>query len=561
MINLVHFNRNIRSLRRYRQIVGVLIRYGFGFLLEQLNLGHFVERGRRILRRQENAFAELTPAQRMRLVFEELGPTFIKLGQLLSTRPDVIPPPYVEEFAKLQDQVPALPYPVIRDEVERALGGKAGDFFSFIDEEPLAAASIAQVHRASLASGEEVVVKVRRPGIRELVETDIDVLMGLAHLMERHMPLSELFEPMALVKEFARTIRREMDLHREGRTIERFAESFRGVDYLSFPRVYWQATSESLLTMEYVPGIKSTDIAALEAAGLDRKLIARRGADAFLIQVLEHGFFHGDPHPGNVRILPGNRICLLDYGMVGHLESRQKRYISDLILAIVERDPDGVITLLQNSGDMSESVNLRALRRDLAAFIDDYYETPLRQLQVGRMLLDFTAIITTHRISLPPDLMLLIKALVNIEGMGRELDPDFDMIEHLRPYMERVVRERYSPTELSREIRSFLSSSFTLARNLPRDLREILARLNRNTFKIDLEHRGLDRFISELDRSVNRLSSSLILASLIVGSSIIMQVNQGPRLLGMPFLAVIGFAVAGFIGLWLVIAILRSGRL
>ncbi|HEU0264895.1 MAG TPA: AarF/UbiB family protein [Geobacterales bacterium] len=561
MINLVHFNRNIRSLRRYRQIVGVLIRYGFGFLLEQLNLGHFVERGRRILRRQENAFAELTPAQRMRLVFEELGPTFIKLGQLLSTRPDVIPPPYVEEFAKLQDRVLPLPYPVIRDEVERALGGSVGDIFSLIDEEPLAAASIAQVHRAALASGEEVVVKVRRPGIRELVETDIDVLMGLAHLMERHMPLSELFEPMALVKEFARTIRREMDLHREGRTIERFAESFRGVDYLSFPRVYWQATSESLLTMEYVPGIKSTDIAALEAAGLDRKLIARRGADAFLIQVLEHGFFHGDPHPGNVRILPGNRICLLDYGMVGHLESRQKRYISDLILAIVERDPDGVITLLQNSGDMGESVNLRALRRDLAAFIDDYYETPLRQLQVGRMLLDFTAIITTHRISLPPDLMLLIKALVNIEGMGRELDPDFDMIEHLRPYMERVVRERYSPSELSREIRSFLSSSFTLARNLPRDLREILARLNRNTFKIDLEHRGLDRFISELDRSVNRLSSSLILASLIVGSSIVMQVNQGPRLLGMPFLAVIGFAVAGFIGLWLVIAILRSGRL
>jgi ubiquinone biosynthesis protein len=210
---------------------------------------------------------------------------------------------------------------------------------------------------------------------------------------------------------------------------------------------------------------------------------------------------------------------------------------------------------------MSESVNLRALRRDLAAFIDDYYETPLRQLQVGRMLLDFTSIITTHRISLPPDLMLLIKALVNIEGMGRELDPDFDMIEHLRPYMERVVRERYSPSEVSREIRSFLSSSFTLARNLPRDLREILARLNRNTFKIDLEHRGLDRFISELDRSVNRLSSSLILASLIVGSSIVMQVNQGPRLLGMPFLAVIGFAVAGFIGLWVVIAILRSGRL
>lgn len=561
MLSFVQLNRNIRSIKRYRQIGGVLFKYGFDQILEYLNLSHFVARGRRLFRRDEQRLAQLSPAERMRLALEELGPTFVKLGQLLSTRPDVIPKSYVIEFAKLQDKVPSFSFEEVRGQIRSELGGEIEAFFSSIDVEPIAAASIAQVHRARLISGEDVVVKVRRPEIVELVETDIDVLMGLAALAERHLPASDIYDPVGLVREFSRTIRREMDFSREGHTIEKIAGNFAGDKTLYFPAVFWGATAKGVLTMEYIDGIKVSDLPSLERAGLDRCLIAKRGADAFLTMVLDHGFFHGDPHPGNVLILPDNTICLLDYGMVGRLDEQMKGYLVDLLLAIIRRDVDEVISLLSYSGDITEQINIRALKRDLSEFIDSYYELPLKEIEVGRMLMDFIEIITTYHIKLQSDLTLLTKALITIEGMGRELDPRFDMIEHVRPFIEKAVQERVSPRHLAKDISEHFFSLVQLARNLPRDLKELINRINRNKFKIDLEHRGLDRFINELDKSINRLSSSLIIAALIVGSSIIMQTDKGPLLLGFPVFAFLGYTIAAFIGLWWVIAILRSGRL
>ncbi len=561
MLNFIQLNRNIRSLRRYRNIIGVLIKYGFDHLLEYLGLAHLVARSRKLFRREETLIAQLKPAERMRLALEELGPTFVKLGQLLSTRPDVIPQSYILEFAKLQDMVPCFPFTGVREQLRHELGGEIEAFYSFFDSTSIAAASIAQVHRARLLTGEEVVVKVRRPGVVELVEADIDLLMGLALLIERYLPDSELYDPVGLVKEFARTIRREMDFSREGHTIEKIRDNFAGDPTMYFPKVYWDRTAKGVLTMEYIEGIKINDFAALERAGLDKRLIARRGADAFLRQVLEHGFFHGDPHPGNVFIMPGNVICLLDYGMVGRIDPQLKGYLTDILLAIVSRDVDAVISLLLYSGEITDTLNTRALKRDLSAFIDSYYEIPLREVVVGRMLMEFIEIITTYHIRFSPDMMLLGKALITMEGMGRELDPEFDMIEHLRPFMEKEVKERVSPRNIAKDFGSVFMSYLNLTKNLPNDLKEILNRLNRNKFKIDLEHRGLDRFINELDRSINRLSSSLILAALIVGTSLIMQTDRGPHLMGVPLLAFIGFAVAGFIGLWLVVAVFRSGRL
>jgi ubiquinone biosynthesis protein len=526
-----------------------------------MGLSQFVALGRRLFRKPEPELARLSPAERMRLALEELGPTFVKLGQILSTRPDVIPRSFVLEFARLQDQVPSFPFEDVLDQIRRELGRDPEECFSFIDPEPLAAASIAQVHRARLVSGEDVVVKVRRPGVVEAVETDIDAMMGLAVLAERHLPRSDIYDPVGLVKEFARTIRREMDFAREGHTIERFAENFAGDPTLYFPKVHWDWTARGLLTMEFIDGIKVSDTAALERSGMDRRLIARRGADAFLKMVLTHGFFHGDPHPGNVLILPDNVICLLDYGMVGRLDSQLKGYLTDILLAIVQRDVDEVISLLLYSGEIADTLDTRALKRDLTGLIDNYYETPLQEIEVGRVLLEFLEVITTYHIKFQPDLMLLAKALVAIEGMGRELDPSFDMVEHLRPFMKQAVRDRFSPRQLIREMNSNLLSYFTLARNLPRDLKELLNRINRNKFKIDLEHRGLDRAMREFDKSVNRLSSSLIIAALIVGSSIVMQTDKGPKFLDFPVFAFMGYTIAGFIGLWWVVAIIRSGRL
>jgi ubiquinone biosynthesis protein len=394
-----------------------------------------------------------------------------------------------------------------------------------------------------------------------LIETDIDAMLGLAIIAERHLPGSDIYDPVGIVKEFARTIRREMDFSREGHTIEKFGANFEGDPTLYFPKVYWEVTAKGVITLEYIDGIKVSDLSALEHAGLDRHLIAQRGAEAFLKMVLTHGFFHGDPHPGNVMILPDNVICLLDYGMVGRLDAELKGYLADILLAIVRREVDEVISLLLYSGEITDTLNIRALKRDLSEFIDSYYEIPLQEVEVGRMLLEFLEIITTYHIKFQPDLMLLAKALVAIEGMGRDLDPKFDMVTHLRPFIESAVKERISPRHIVKEFSTQFMSYINLAKNLPRDLKEILNRMNRNKFKIDLEHRGLDRFIKELDKSINRLSSSLIIAALIVGSSIIMQTEKGPLLLGFPVFAFLGYTIAGFIGLWWVIAILRSGRL
>ncbi len=560
-MNLLQLNRNIRSIKRYRQVVRVLFKYGFDNLLAYLSLTEVVTRWRRMLRRETSMLAELNQAERMRLALEELGPTFIKLGQFLSTRADILPPNYIKEFSKLQDSVPPFSFEEVTEEVRRELGRDIGELFSSFDPTPIAAASIAQVHRARLLSGEDVVVKVRRPGIQDQVETDIEALMLLAIVAERHIANSEIYDPTGQVRELARTIRREMDLSLEGRTIERFAANFAGDRTLYFPRVHWSVTSKGMLTMEYIDGIKVSDLDALNRAGMDLRLIAKRGADAFVRMVLEHGYFHGDPHPGNVLILPDNVICMLDFGMTGRIDPFLKGYLTDILLAILRRDVEEVISLLIYSGDITDSINIRSLRRDLSEFIDKYYELPLQELEVGQLLFDFTEIITNYRIKFHPDLLLLAKAFVTIEGMGRMLDPQFDMTLHLRPLMEREIRERLSPKSALKFLQGNLGSYVNLLRTLPKELKEILNRINRDKFKIDLEHRGLDRFIRELDKSINRLSSSMIIAALIVGSSIVMQVGKGPLLMGFPIFAFMGYTIAALIGLVWVIAIIRSGRL
>jgi ubiquinone biosynthesis protein len=561
MLRIMQLNRNVRSIRRYRQIITVLVGYGLGHLLEYLNLSGIMALSRRVLRRSGGKAADLSPPERLRLAMEELGPTFIKLGQLLSTRADILPASFVQEFARLQDSVPSIPFPEIRDQIELALGVSIEERFLELEPQAIAAASIAQVHWARLLTGEEVVVKVRRPGVTETVETDIDILMDLAYLVERHMPGSDLYDPVGVVREFAYTIRREMDLSREGHTIEKIRDNFSGDPTMHFPQVYWEATAKAVLTMEYVRGIKVNDLAALEAAGLDRRELARRGAVAFLKMVLNHGFFHGDPHPGNVLIMPGNVICLLDFGMVGRLDSGLKRYLTDILSSVIRHDVDGLANTIIGAGEMNETLNLRSLKKGLSDFIDGYFEIPLKEIEVGKMLLEFIDLISTHRIKMHPDLTMLVKVLVVVEGMGRELDPQFDMIGHLRPFLEEALLEKHSPGRMLKELSEGMEAYLGLARDLPREIREVLNKINRNKFRIDLEHRGLDRFSREMDRSANRLSLSLIIAALLIGSSIAMQTDRGPLLLGLPAFAFFGYLCAGVIGFWWMVAIIRSGRL
>ena len=563
MLPILRVNRNIRTIRRYRTILGVLIKYGFGHFVEQLNIDYYLELGKRIvtLDKIPKDLERLSQPQRLRLVMEELGPTFIKLGQLLSTRPDVLDNAYILEFSKLQDKVPAVSFEEINAQIQRELGFPAEELFAEFSTKPLAAASIAQVHRGKLKSGEEVVFKVRRPGIVKIVETDIDVLMGLAYLIEQHVPTVALYDPVGLVKEFRRSIMRELNFTREGRTVDRFAVNFAESETVYTPKIFWDYTGDIVLTMEYVDGIKISALEELTAQGYDLKEIARRGADAFLKQVLDFGLFHADPHPGNVFILPDQVICMLDYGMVGRLGQDLKDQLIDLLQALLNRDVNRIISQLLYSGELTDDSDMKNLRRDLHDFIEDYYDIVLQDIKVGKLLTEFIEILTHHRIHFPADFMILAKALVIMEGVGRQLDPEFNMINHMRPYVNKLVFERFSPKNISEQAGRIVQAYGSLAKNLPQDIKEFVNRLNRNQFKIDLEHRGLEKLVTDLDRSSNRVSFAVVIGSLIVGSSLVMQIDKGPMILGFPLLGLLGYSIAGFLGLWLAIGILRSGRL
>ncbi|PLX73642.1 MAG: ubiquinone biosynthesis protein UbiB [Desulfuromonas sp.] len=563
MLSFQRINRNIRSIRRYRQILGILIKYGFGHVVEQLNIDYYLELGRRIvtLGTATKEIERLNQPQRLRLAMEELGPTFVKLGQVLSTRPDLIPQEYAAEFSKLQDKVPPEKTDSIREQIELELGQPVNELFVDFRDEPIAAASIGQVHLAQLKSGEKVVVKVLRPGISHTIETDLDILMGLAYLVENHLPEGLIIDPIAIVREFRRIVQRELDFTREAHTIDRFAANFEDDETVFIPKVHWQYSGTTTLTMDFVDGIKVSETERLKAEGYELPEIARNGADAFLRQVLEFGLFHGDPHPGNVFILPGNVICMLDYGMVGHLDDSLKYHLLDLIICVVERDTDRLISQLVYAGDISEETDRKQLKRDLSEFIDDYHEISLQNLNTGKLLTEFIEILQHHRIKFPADLILLGKALVAMEGVGRQLDPEFDMVAHLKPFIEQLIRKRLSPTNVSREAMRMGQSYLQLLKTLPGDVKEFVNRVNRNKFKIDLEHRGLEKLISDLDRSSNRLSFSLLIGAIIVGSSLVMQTEKGPLFFGFPILGLLGYTIAGLLGLWLAIAILRSGRL
>jgi ubiquinone biosynthesis protein len=379
--------------------------------------------------------------------------------------------------------------------------------------------------------------------------------------VERHLPSGEIYNPVGLVREFRRTIAREMSFTREGRTIDRFRENFEGNPTVYVPRVYHDLSGETVLTLEYIDGIKVSEFEQLHAAGYDLKAIARHGADALLQQVLVNGFFHGDPHPGNIFVLPDNTVCFIDYGMVGRLDRELKFQVAELLTSILDRDVDQLIAVLIHSGELIEEIRLPSLRKALSDFIDDYYEVPLEELKAGKLLADFVELLVQFHIRFSPDLMLLAKALITIEGIGRDLDPEFNMVAHLKPFMARLLVEKSSPANLSREGARLVKAYASLLKNLPQDLKEFITRINRNKFKIDLEHRGLEKLITDLDKSSNRLSFSMLIAALIVGSSIIMQTDKGPLLFGFPVLGLLGYSMAALLGFWLAFAILRSGRL
>ncbi len=555
-------SRTYRHLNRYRQILSILLKYGFGDWLDRFHVGPVLNRGIRVFSRgRSDRLSTLTRSERIRMAVEELGPTFVKLAQILSTRPDLIPLELTQELEKLQDQVPPIPFAQAREIVEAELKAPLGETFQSFDEIPLAAASIGQVHTAVLRNGQKVVVKVQRPGIRRVIEVDLDILYYLAGLSEKYMEEAELHRPTRIVEEFARTLEKEIDYHVEAAHAERFAHQFLGHPSIYVPRIFRELSTSRLLTMEFVQGIKISEISALDQSGLDRKAIASRGADLILEQIFKHGFFHADPHPGNVFVLPGNIICYLDYGMMGSVNRQGREDFADILQGVVRRNESKITQALLRIVHWDAEPDRRALERDIADLVGYYIHQPLKELRLAVLWKQLLELITRHRLSFPADIFLMVKAIATVEGIGVSLDPDFDLTAKATPFIERIQFERFYPGRVLEGILDSGSDVAQLLKDVPGDVGEILRLAKQGRVRILFEHRGLEDFMAHLDRISNRLAFALLAAALVIGSALVLQANIGPTLWGLPLPGFLGFMIAGFLGISVLISIIRSGKL
>ena len=550
----------MRDFGRLREIAGILIHYGWGDIVKRLGLGNMTERAGNLLRpKRTDEVMHLEPAVRVRLALQELGPTFVKLGQVLATRPDIFPPNWIAEFSKLQDSVPPEPFEALLPELEKALGRSPFEVFRDLNPQAIAGASIAQVHLAKLQDGTPVVLKIRRPNVRARIDADLRLLSHLARLLESEMPETRRIQPGKIVAQFAKSLRRELDLALEGLNTDRFARNFAEDPDIVFAKVHWEFTSEHMLVMEFIDGIPGNDLDSAVLSGLDLQKLGARGADAVLKMVLIDGFFHADPHPGNVFYLPGNRLAIIDCGMVGRISVERRNQIADLLAALVSKDIDALRDILIAwAGDAQ--IDDAKLSGDVDELIFNYESAPLKHVRFGVLLNDLTTVMRENHLTVPPDLTMLFKALITLEGLGRQLDPDFQIVHHLTPFVKKVIVDRYMPKSLAKRGWRNLNGLFTLATDLPRDISRLLREARRGRLKIDLDLKRLDHFGHQLDHSTNRLTLAMVTSALIIGSSIVMTVKGGPTLLGLPAFGFLGFFVASVFGIALIISIMRSGR-
>ncbi len=554
--------RTYRHIQRYRQILTVLFKYGFGDLVDTLKIEQYLEIGLQMISRKRREKMEtLTRAERVRMAMEELGPTFIKMGQILSTRPDLLPVEFILELEKLQDHVPPFEYTQVEMIIETELGTQLDNILKDFEEAPLASASIGQVHRARLADGEEVVVKIQRPDIRKTVEVDLEIMLHLATLMERHLAGWEIQRPTKIVEEFAQTLEKELDYTIEASHMERFAMQFLNDSNVYVPKVYREASTGRILTMEYIDGIKASEISLLEEADLDRREIARRGLDLIMKQIFVHGFFHADPHPGNVFILPDNVICYLDFGMMGRIGRESRENFANLVMNIVRRDERKITEALLRLTVSEEEPDRHTLERSVSEFIDLHFNRPLKELDLGKLLHQLLDMVAKHRLSVPPDLFLMIKALSTVEGLGRLLNPDFDVTEQAAPFVRRIQMDRLHPKRIAGDFFDSGTELLHLIKEIPGEVRKILRQARQGKIKIEFEHRGLESMLSTHDRISNRLAFAIVLAALIIGSSLIVLSDIPPKWHEIPIIGLAGFVVAGFMGFWLLVSILRRGRM
>jgi len=547
-----------KHILRYREIANVLTRHGFGFLLDQAGiLSGFKVPWRKKDRRDQE---KLSTAQRIRRVLEELGPTFIKLGQLMSTRPDLFPPDVIDELEHLQDRVQPVSFGEIKTIIEEELGAPVEELFAEVDPAPLATASIGQVHRGRLAAGEEVVLKVQRQGVDRLIETDLEIMFDIARLLEWRTSWGRFYKLGEMVEEFARAIRQEVDYTYEGRNADRFRENFAGVKDVVSPKVYWPFTTRRVLVLEYVEGIKITALDELRAAGYNLTTVAKKVANAVFKQILVDGFFHGDPHPGNIAVLAEESIFFMDFGMVGRLDEYLRDRFAAMLLNIVRRDIDGIVRVLLEIGKAHGKVSKQNLRRDISYLFVKYYDRPLKEIRVGEALRELLGMSYVYRIRIPSEVVLLTRTLILLEGAIEKLDPGLSIVDLAEPFGKKLLYEKMAPGRLAKKALAYGLDIAAIGRDLPRRADNLLHLVEAGEIGFKIELKNFVQFVNRLNIVSNRLSFSVIIAAIIIGSSLMAQRSESVLIRRYP-VAEIGFVVAVLLGMWLLISIIRSGRI
>jgi len=553
--------KRIRHINRYREIAMALIRHGFGFIVEEIDIFHTLSLPRRLW--SAHSAERKTRGERIRGVIQELGPTFIKLGQIASTRPDMMPEEIVWELEKLQDQVAPFSTEEVLEILKQEFRQPLEEIFSSFEEIPVAAASIGQVHIGVLTTGEKVAVKLQRPGITEKVRTDLEILNYLAARAEHRFDWARRYEITKMMAEFGKALLAELDYSKEGKNAELIRKQFKNDSNVYIPAIYTKFSTKKVLTMEYIEGVKLTQLDQLEAHGYSRKRIAERLIHSVFHQIFVEGFFHADPHPGNLIILPGEVLAFMDFGMVGRLTPELKDHFSDLIIALMRESTPGIIKAVMRMGIVHEDVHMTELRRDVEKLREKYYGVPLSQVGLGEAVSDLFDVAFRHHIQIPADLTLLGKTLLTLEGVVEKLDPDISIVNMAEPFGRSLLAQRFHPKRLGERLWNELTDVGDLLLHFPRQVSEMLTTVNKGRARLEIHVPELDQFLKKLDRISNRLAFSIvslafsiIMMGLIIGSSF---ANQQSPMWNLPLIE-IGFFVAALMFAWLLFSILKSGR-
>ncbi len=548
----VHFSQ----IGRYREIANVLVKHGFGFLFDRLSLQKIVGRWK-AQEAGEGGPGPGTP-QRLRMALVELGPAFVKLGQLLSIRPDLLGPEYITELEKLQNEVPPVSFQAVM-EVCRESGIEVEQTFAHIDAVPLAAASIAQVHRAVLKGGEEVVLKVQRPGIDKVIETDLLILADMGRLLEKRTDWGSLYRVSEIVAELSRAVRQELDFEQEARNADIFYTNYRNDPHVLIPRIYWDYTNRRVLTLEYIAGTKITDFTALRASNLNTADIAQSLLASLYTQIYERGFFHADPHPGNIAVSPSGQIIYYDFGQVGVLDQVLKEECINLLLGMMDYDAEAVTRALLAIGIGARYIRREDLIRDVARLEKKYYGKPLAQIKLGEAMAELLELSTRYQVRVPAELSLVVKMLMTIESIVTQLDPQISLVKIAGPYGRRVLVQRYAPWHLAALARRSAAGYARLAQGLPDELEKILDLVSEGEIKLKMEINNMEKVAAKFDVMSNRLSLAIILASLLMGTALIADKANSVILARLPVVE-LGFLAAFILGLFLTWSIIKSGR-